>query len=103
LEPNDNTPNEWHGYRVIKTRLIVLLIGWIPFGTLLGIGSPVIFGSYKPAYFFALAYVLFMAYTWLMYGLYPCPTCGNALRGRQLYSSTCRNCGAPINPKYLPR
>ena len=91
--------SEWHDYRVTKTRLIVLLIGWLPFGALLGISSPAIFGSYKPAYFLALCYVIFAAYSWLMYGFYPCPICGNALRGRQLYSSTCRNCGAPINPK----
>ncbi len=64
--------NAWHEYRVLKMRLIVMFLGWIPFGVTLGIGSPVIFGSYKPAFFLALAYMIFFAYTWFMYGFYPC-------------------------------
>src|ERR1700732_941506 len=97
----NNNSIEWHGYRVLKTRLLILLVGWIPFGALLGIGSPIIFGSYKPAYAFALAYILFTAYTWLTYGFYPCPNCGNSLSGRQLFGSKCKHCGTPINPRFI--
>jgi hypothetical protein len=94
-----SSQSEWHDYRVAKTRLIILLLGWMPFGALMGIGSPVIFGSYTPAYVLAIAYTLFIGYSWLMYAFYPCPNCGNALRGRQLFHSVCKNCDVPINQK----
>jgi hypothetical protein len=87
----------WADYRNLKLRLLVLLVGWVPFGVLCGAAIPVIFGTYVPSYALALAYMLFAAYTWLMYVAYPCPKCGKSLRGRQLFWKTCKHCGLEIN------
>src|SRR5579872_3346618 len=87
----------WSEYRRIKHRLLILLLGWISFGMLLGTGLPVIFGTFVPSYVLAVAYTIFMAYTFLRYGLYPCPNCRRAYRGAQLYRQTCLRCGVPIN------
>jgi hypothetical protein len=87
----------WVNYRHLKLRFLVLLIGWVPFGVLCGVAIPAIFGSYVPCYALALAYALFMAYTWLMYLGYPCPNCGRSLAGRQLFWKKCKSCGLEIN------
>jgi hypothetical protein len=87
----------WQDYRKVKLRLIVLLIGWIPFGILMGALVPVVLHSYAPSYVAAVVYVLFIGFSWLQYGLYPCPICGSSYRGRQLYREACPKCGTPIN------
>jgi predicted RNA-binding Zn-ribbon protein involved in translation (DUF1610 family) len=87
----------WKEYRRIKHRLLILLFGWVPFGMLLGIGLPRIFGTFVPSYVLAFAYVIVLAYTFLQYGLYPCPNCGSRYMNRQLFHSTCGQCGIQIN------
>jgi hypothetical protein len=91
----------WNEYRRIKLRLLVLLIGWVPFGVLCGAGLPFIFGTYVPSYALAAAYMLFTAYSFLKYELYPCPNCGSSLRGRQLFQKVCSNCCVEINSSAL--
>ena len=87
----------WADYRHLKLRFLVLLIGWLPFGVVCGAAIPAIFGTYVPSYALALAYALFLLYTWLMYLCYPCPNCGKSLWGRQLFSKACKHCGLEIN------
>ena len=87
----------WGEYRRIKLRLIVMVLGWMPFGMLLMSTVPKIFSTYVPCYVLALAYVVVMAYTMLMYMGYPCPNCGTSFRGRQLYRRICPQCSTPIN------
>lgn len=87
----------WSEYRRIKLRLLVLLLGWIPFGVLLGAGLPKIFHSYTPSYVLAAVYVVLMAYTFLQFGLYPCPNCGMSFKCWQLFGQSCPNCGLAIN------
>jgi len=90
-------PSVWADYRHLRLRLVVLLIGWVPFGVLCGAAIPVIVGMHVPSYALALAYLLFLAYTWLMYAFYPCPNCGKSLRGRQLFWKACKQCGLEID------
>ena len=90
-------PSVWAEYRRLKLRFQVLLIGWLPFGVLCGAAIPAIIGTYIPSYALALAYGLFLLYTWFMYLGYPCPNCGKSLRGRQLFWKTCKHCGLEIN------
>lgn len=92
-----DTVSDWKDYRRIKLRLIVLLMGWVPFGVIIGALLPKVLHTYTPTYVLAIAYTLAIGYTWLQYGFYPCPKCGLTLRGRQLYCSTCPKCGNPIN------
>jgi uncharacterized membrane protein YfcA len=87
----------WTAYRRVKKRLLILLAGWLPFGFLVGWPLPYLLHSYMPTYVLALAYALFLLYSWLTYAFFSCPNCGNALRGRQLYRKTCPNCGTKIN------
>jgi predicted RNA-binding Zn-ribbon protein involved in translation (DUF1610 family) len=87
----------WGKYRGIKLRLLVLLVGWIPFGLILGAALPAMFGSYVPSYALGVVYLLSLAYTFLQYALYPCPNCGASYRAKQLYQQKCPRCGVPIN------
>jgi hypothetical protein len=87
----------WSEYRRIKHRLVILLFGWLPFGLILGAGLPVMFGTFTPSYVLATAYVIYTAFTFLQYGLYPCPNCGTTYRCRQLYRRTCPHCGVEID------
>lgn len=93
----ENNTVDWTEYRRTKRRLIYLIIGWVPFGILLGEAVPAIFGTYTPSYVLAMIYVLILAFTALQYGLSACPNCGVSYRGRQFYRSTCPKCGVPIN------
>src|SRR5262245_54722302 len=95
---NDNTQNaDWTDYRRTKHRLIILLIGWAPFGFLIGGFLPIIFNTYTPTYILAVIYMLLVGYYWLKYVFYPCPNCGLTYRGRQLHRGTCPRCGILIN------
>ena len=89
--------SEWNHYRQVKLRLIVLLLGWIPFGVLIGGPLPVVLHDYRPTYVLAIVYMLVIGWTWLQYGFYPCPGCGSALRGQQFYRKTCPTCSTVIN------
>jgi hypothetical protein len=89
--------SEWKEYRRIKRRLIVLLVGWIPFGVIIGAVLPVVLHTYTPSYILAIVYMLTIGYTWLQYGFYTCPRCGLILRGRQFYRANCPQCDTPIN------
>jgi hypothetical protein len=88
---------DWQGYRKAKLRLIVLLVGWIPFGIFVGALLPIILHTYTASYVLAVAYMLLVGWSWLEYGFYPCPECGISYRGPQLYRKTCPKCGAIIN------
>jgi hypothetical protein len=88
---------DWQGYRKVKLRLIVLLAGWIPFGIFIGALLPIVLHTYTPSYVLGIAYMLFVGFTWLEYGFYPCPECGTSYHGRQLYRKTCPKCGILIN------
>ena len=87
----------WNEYRQIRLRLIILLIGWIPFALISVIASSVIFHSEELGYGASIAYMCFSAYTALKYLLYPCPQCGVLLAGKQLYRRSCPRCEVLIN------
>jgi hypothetical protein len=90
---------DWLGFRKTKHRLVVLLLLWVPFGVIDGGLLPLLFHSYMPSYIVALAYMIWTGITWLQYGFYPCPSCGRALRGAQIYRRTCPTCRTEINPR----
>jgi hypothetical protein len=95
-----NMENEilvWSEYRRIKLRLLIMVIGWLPFMILVVVAVPNIFGTYTPSFALALTYMVAMAYTLLMYLGYSCPNCGTSYKGRQLFHQTCHKCGLPIN------
>jgi hypothetical protein len=89
--------DSWVQYKKVKGRLIALLLGWLPFGVLIGWPLPLLLRTFVPTYVLALLYALALGYSWLTYAFFSCPVCGQALRGRQLYRSTCPKCGTPIN------
>jgi hypothetical protein len=99
----------WKEYRRIKQRLILLILGWFPFGILVfGISSLsdwlCKFGLIKFGFVLGIfnlvlgiSYMVFAMVTWLQYISYRCPSCDVSFRGRQLYRRTCPECGIPIN------
>jgi hypothetical protein len=87
----------WSEYRRIKRRLLILLLGWFPFVILVGMGLGRILGTFVPSYVLTAAYMVFLAFTYLQWGLYACPNCGTSYRGRQMYRRTCPQCGLAIN------
>lgn len=88
----------WAAYRKIKARLLWLLLGWIPFGFIIGYILPEISGTFVPTYLAAGLYGIALMISWLQYVLYSCPHCGTVLRGTQFFLRRCRVCGEPINP-----
>ena len=100
----------WKEYRRIKQRLIILVLGWFPFGALiLGLSSLAhwlykfglikfssVLGIFNLVLF--ISYMAFWMVTEFQYQGYRCPNCDVSFRGRQRYRRTCPECGIPINP-----
>ena len=86
----------WRGYRRIKLRLIILVLGWMPFGILL-LEISSLNRRLEPITFLMIAYLVYMFVTMLQYLSYRCPNCDVSLFGRQLYRRTCPGCGILIN------
>ena len=81
---------QWGEYDRTRKLLAGLLLGWVPFGFLVGYLLPKLFGTYVPTYVAAAVYGFGLM-------IIPCPNCGNSLKGRQLYRRTCPTCGVSIN------
>jgi hypothetical protein len=92
----------WSEYRRIKHRFLFLLLGWFPFAIVMGKGLPPIIGTDVPSVVLIIAYMLFIAFMFLQYLLYPCPNCGTSYRGWQLYRRTCPHCGVEIDAAPRP-
>jgi predicted RNA-binding Zn-ribbon protein involved in translation (DUF1610 family) len=97
MQEGVNSKINWAKYKTKKIRFIALLSGWLPFGVLIGWPLPLLLGNFILTYILAAVYALGSLYSWLTYAFFPCPNCGQSLRGRQLYRSTCPNCGILIN------
>lgn len=89
--------SRWKEYRRLKETLLVLILGWIPFGLLIGYVLPKLSGAYVATYIAAAMYGIALMISWLRYALYSCPNCGASLRGSQFYRKQCRECGEIIN------
>ena len=73
-EPTE-VPQMWTKYRRVKWRLIVLALGWIPFGVLvLEISS--LSRGFEYASLFIVVYALYLFYTLVKFELIRCPNCG---------------------------
>jgi hypothetical protein len=85
----------WRKYRRAKWRLIVLALGWIPFGVLvLEISS--LSRGFEYASLFIVVYALYLFYTLVKFELIRCPNCGVRLHIRRSFR-TCGGCGIRIN------
>lgn len=92
-------PSRWSAYWRVKTILLMLIFGWIPFGLFIGYVLPKLAGSYRATYVAAALYGIALMISWLRYAFQSCPNCGNSFRGSQLYRKNCRICGERINPR----
>jgi hypothetical protein len=100
----------WKEYRRVKRRLIILVLGWLPFGFLIvGVASLVHwlykigfvkfgFVLEKSNFVLGISYMAFAMVTLFQYQLFRCPNCDVCLWMQQIHRRTCRNCGIPINP-----
>jgi hypothetical protein len=95
--PGAELQDRWGDYRRVKTILLVLVCGWVPFGVAIGYILPRLSGSYNATYIAAGLYGAALMVFWLRYVFYGCPSCGVSLRGSQLFRRKCPRCGEPIN------
>lgn len=93
-QPNE-VPQMWRGYRRVKRRLIVLALGWIPFGVLVGKISSINQG-FEYISFLIVLYALFLFFTLVQFQLIRCPNCGVRLHFRRSRGK-CGGCGIRIN------
>ena len=85
----------WRKYRRVKRRLIVLALGWIPFGILiLTISS--LNREFEYVSIVTAIYLLYLFYTLVQFELIRCPNCGVRLHIRRSFR-TCGGCGIRIN------
>jgi len=85
----------WRKYRRVKWRLIVLALGWIPFGVLvLEISS--LSRGFEYVSLLSVVYTLYLFYTLVQFELIRCPNCGVRLHIRRSFR-TCGGCGIRIN------
>lgn len=89
-------PEMWREYQRIKLKLIILVLGWLPFGALL-LEVSSLNHVLEPVTFLLIPYMVFGTYTLLRFLLYRCPTCSVSFFGGQLHRRTCPKCGIPIN------
>lgn len=87
----------WAGYRRVKRRLIILALGWIPFGFLL-LEISTLNRLLEPITFLMVVYLVWLMVTLLQFETYRCPKCGVSLFLRlPLFPRKCAGCGIPIN------
>jgi len=96
MKKQNEAPKMWSGYRRIKLRLIILALGWMPFGVLL-LEISSLNRRLESITFLMIAYWVYLIVTMLQYLSYRCPNCDVSLFGRQLYRRTCPGCGILIN------
>jgi Cytochrome oxidase complex assembly protein 1 len=85
----------WQKYRRAKWRLIVLALGWMPFGVLIwSIAS--LNRELELVSFLIVVYALYLFYTLVQFELIRCPNCGVRLHFRRSFR-TCGGCGIGIN------
>lgn len=85
----------WRTYRRVKRRLIVLALGWIPFGILILTISSLSRGL-EIVSIVIVAYALYLFYTLVQFELIRCPNCGVRLHIRRSFR-ICGGCGIRIN------
>ncbi len=94
------SPELWAGYRRVKRRLIILALGWMPFGFLL-LEISTLNRRLEPVTFLLIAYMAYLFITLLQFETYRCPKCGASLFLRlQLFPRKCAGCGIPINKEF---
>jgi hypothetical protein len=100
----------WKEYRRVKRRLIILVLGWVPFCLIFAGVSSLVYWLYKFGLVklgfvleifnsvLSISYMVFVMITLMQYQLYRCPNCEASLWMQQIHRRTCRTCGIPINP-----
>jgi ssDNA-binding Zn-finger/Zn-ribbon topoisomerase 1 len=80
------------GFAHLRRTLILLMIGWIPFGWVILWGIPKIFQSFVAGFVLAGAYAVFAFVTLFRVLLYQCRTCGRFMGVIGLLRGTCNQC-----------
>jgi hypothetical protein len=87
---------QWQSFRRIRAALLILVVGWIPYGLTVFWFAERFRISNAARLMLMLGYMLLMAVVGYALALWRCPRCGKSFRGLRPYAGKrCYYCGLP--------
>lgn len=99
-------PREWAIYKRRRNTLFLVWVGYVPATTLFAFLSLKLFGSFNPAFVFAVGWMALFVLTGIRFGVWRCPRCNKWFAATWWYNlgflaRKCVHCGLP-KPNPLP-
>jgi hypothetical protein len=101
MKKQNESPTMWREYRRIKLRLIILALGWMPFGFLL-LEVSTLNRQLEPITLLMFPYFVYTMFILMRFQSYRCPNCGVSLFVGRFFRRTCKGCGIQINKEVPP-
>ena len=100
LESMDEYEVHWRDLKRRRNQLLFAFIGYVPITFVFAVLAEKLFHSDKPAFVFAISWMLLFAIAGVRHNLFPCPRCGKWFFSIWLYHNgfarRCVHCKLPL-------